>query len=357
MIQLFIIILFACITTSANSSTSFEVGKYAGQHEYKNNCTLSKKLTIPDADELEVNIIGKTEQCCDYITVYANKKFKFSGIIKQRFVVKGSAIQVAFRSDGRTTDEGVLVEISARLPANIFNDIKEQLVTVTNQILKYGTNQIYIKINNNLQILKQLYTKIKTTPTIDLVIKEVIDELIVIGQTYKEIATMSIDIMDVHQQQFAIIDDLKQKTSYNIDKIQRKHQEYQALLDDTQTKLAMLEDSLEKQKHSFSIDGYTTIMQTLAEQEQIWNKFYHEQEIITNKLTTHSQKIKLLLHVLGINAQIYKQSANVASLRKDSVLKLDNLINLPELRNIINDLETSETDILEWLEKIKRNGL
>ncbi len=354
---LFIIILFSFIATNVNSATSFAVGKYAGQQEYTNNFTLSKKLTIPDADELEVNIVGKTEKCCDYVTIYANKKFKFSGIIKQRIVVTGSSIRVIFRADGRTTDEGVLVEITTRLPANIFNDIKEQLVTATNKILKYGTNKIYLSINQNLQTLKKIHSKIKTTQEINLVINEVIDELIIIGQTYKEIAIMSSDIMDEHKQQLAIIDNLKQKTLHNIDKIQQKYQEYQVLLGDTKTKLEMFDDSLEKQKYNFSINGYNTIMQTLAEQQQIWNKFYSEQEIITNKLTTHSQKIKLLLHVLGINSQIYKQSANVALLRKNSVLKLDKLINLPELKNIINNLETSEANILEWLEKIKQADL
>ncbi|MBE9562990.1 MAG: hypothetical protein IMF12_09035 [Proteobacteria bacterium] len=354
---LFLSILFISTIANAESQTSIAVGEYAGQQQYTNNFTLSKRLTILDADELEVNIVGKTEKCCDYVTIYANKKFKFSGIIKQRLVVPGPSIKVIFKSDGRTTDKGVLVTITTRLPANIFNEIKEQLIIATTKILKYGTNNIYLKINQNLQTLKKLHTTVKTTRKTGLIINSVIDELIVIGQTYKQIAIMSPDIMRVHQQQLDIIANLKQKTSYNIDKIQQKYQDYQVLLNDSQNELESLDNSVEKQKLTFSINGYNTIMQTLAEQRQIWNKFYNEQEIIASKLTDHSQKIKLFLHVLGINAQIYKQSANVALLRKNSVLKLDNLIDLPELKNIINELETSEVDILEWLGKTKQADL
>ncbi len=357
--QLFIITLFVFIATitNASSSTSFAVGKYAGQREYTDNLTLNKKLIITDADELEVSIIGKTEKCCDYITIYADKKFKFSGIINQKIIVPGPAIRVIFKSDGRTTDEGVLVKINTRLPASIFNDIKNKLLISITNILQYGTNEIYVKINHNLQTFKQLNAKLKTTQKIELLTNKIISELIVIGQNYQEIANMSPNIMYAHKQQFDIINNLKQQTSHNIDKIQHKYQNYQELLNDAETKLVELDDSLEKQKYKFSIDGYNTIMETLNEQQQIWNDFYHKQEVIKNKLSIHSQKVKLLLHVLGINSQIYKQSANVALLRQNSVLKLDNLINLPELQNIINNLRISETDILKLLEKVKQAGL
>ncbi|MDM8569193.1 hypothetical protein QUF50_06750 [Thiotrichales bacterium HSG1] len=349
--RLFLIILFfSSIVIADDLSTSFAVGKYVDHQKYYNNLTLSKQLTILDADELEVSIIGKTEKCCDHITVYADKKFKFSGIIKQNFTVPGPSIKVVFKSDGRTTDEGVLVKISTRLPANILNDIKKQLVAATIEILKYGTNDIFLKINRNLQTLEKIYAT--TTQKIGPIFNEVIDETIVISQTYKEIAAKSSGIMKVHKQQLNIIENLNQETSHNIDKIQQKYQKYQVLLNDTQIKLKDIVDPLEKQKLTFSINGYNVIMQTLTEQHQIWDKFYNEQKIIINKLINHSQKIKLLLHALKINAQVYKQYANTALLRKHSKLELNNLVNLPELQKIIYNLKTSEVDILEWLEKV-----
>ncbi|HHB92049.1 MAG TPA: hypothetical protein ENK59_02405 [Thioploca sp.] len=355
--QLLIISLLIATITNTSSSTSFAVGKYAGEHEYTNNLTLNKKLTIADAEELEVSIIGKTEKCCDFITIYADKKFKFSGVIEQKFIVSGSSIRVIFKSDGRTTDEGVLVKIATRLPASIFNDIKKQLLVSITKILQYGTNEIYVKINHNLQALKQLHTKLKTTQKNYSIINKIIRELIVISQNYQEIANMSNNIMYAHKQQFGIINNLKQQTLHNIDKIKYKYQNYQLLLNDAKNKLVELDDPLEIQRYKFSIDGYNAIMRTLTEQQQIWDRFYHAQEVIKDKLDAHSQKVKLLLHVLGINSQIYKQSANVALLRQNSVLKLNNLINLPELQNVINNLKISETDILKLLEKIKRAGL
>ncbi|MCK5876941.1 MAG: hypothetical protein KAG43_04845 [Candidatus Marithrix sp.] len=349
--RLLIIILFSTTVANADDfSTSFAVGKFVAHRKYSNNLVLSKQLTILGADELEVNIIGKTEKCCDYITVYAHKKYKFSGIIKQSFIVPGPSIRVTFKSDGRTTDEGVLVKITNRLPASIFNDIRSQLITVITEILKYGTNDIYVKINNNLQTLKKLHST--TTQKTDSIINKIITEAINIGQTYKEIAAMSSDIMLIHQQKLNIIKNLKQKTLANVNKIEQKYQEYKVLLSKTQNELKTIDNSIEKQKLTFSINGYNAIMQTLIEQRKIWDKFYNEQEIITNKLSKHSQKIKLLLHVLGINAQIYEQSANVALLHKNSVLKLDNLVDLPELQKIINNIEISEINILEWLEKL-----
>jgi len=69
------------------------------------------------------------------------------------------------------------------------------------------------------------------------------------------------------------------------------------------------------------------------------------------------QKIELLLHILNINSQIYEQSANVALLRKSTVLTLNNLTNSTGFKKIIADIRVSETEIKQWLEQIEQTEL
>lgn len=362
------------VMVPAKSSTTFVIGKYAQNQtgHYANNLKLNKILRIPDANELEVTIRGKiekccqskniTKKCCDYLTIYDSNEQeigKFSGLINEHLYVTGSAIRVTFRSDRRTTDEGVKVTIAARLPASIFNEIKGQLLAVIEQFLTFGTTEAYIKIRYNLQSIKTLHTTLIQREEIASIVNEIAEELLAIGRSYQEIAALAPAIMAKHQEQFKVINDLKSKTFYNIEKIEQQQKKYQELLEKTQQEVSsnQLNNSLEEQKTQFSIDSYNNILQTLYAQQAIWNKFYEAQEILEQKLKKYSEKISILLYILNINAQVYEQAANVALLHNTTIVSLNNLSHLTELQKIMTEIEGSENEITQWLSKIEQTQL
>jgi len=363
---LFSLVIAMGAACDEESFRSFAVGQYAHSETgtYANNLRLSKILTIPDADELEVTIIGSLEQCvkryCDYLTIYDSNKKKigrYSGVINEKFTVVGSSINVILKSDGRKTKEGVLVSISERLPANLFNEIKSQLLATTESILNKGTEEAYVKIAQTLRLFETLQSKITETTDIAQKLNEATVALMGIAQTYREIAAMSQDIMATHQTQFELWRQLKDKTFHNIGKLKKKKQTYLSKLKEIETQLPNIANSLEKQKAGFSIKGYKNILQSLDAQHKIWHKFYGQQENIDGKLHSHSQKVGLFLHYLKINSQIYEESANMLLLNKSAISTLDDLPNLSELQKLIADIETSEKDIRQWLETVRTSEL
>ncbi len=362
------------VMVPANSSTTFVIGKYAQSQtsHYANNLRLNKILRIPGADELEVTIRGKiekccqsktiTKKCCDYLTIYDSNEqevAKLSGLINKHLYVTGSTIRVTFRSDGRTTDEGVKVTIATRLPASIFNEIKSQILAVIEQFLTFGTTEAYIKIRYNLQSIKTLHTTLIQREEIEGIVNEIAEELLAIGRSYQEIAAMAPDIMAKHQEQFNVLKDLKSKTLYNIEKIEQQQQKYQGLLEKTQQEVNsnQLNNSLEEQKNQFTVGSYDNILQTLYAQQAIWNKFYEAQEMLEQKLKNYSHKISILLYILNINAQLYEQAANVALLHNTTIVSLNNLSHLTELQKIMTEIEDSENEITQWLSKIEQTQL
>jgi hypothetical protein len=371
-VYVFILLILAIVP--AESSTTFVIGKYAQSPtgNYTDNLRLNKLLSIPNTDELEVTIRGKiekccktkriTKKCCDYLTIYDSNKQeigKFSGTINERFYVAGSAIRVTFRSDGRTTDEGVKVTIAERLPASIFNEIKGQLLAVIEQFLTFGTPEAYIKIRYNLQSIKTLHTTLIQQEQIENIVDEIAQELLVIARSYQEIAAMAPTIMAKHQEQFQIITELQSKTFRNRERVTQRQQQYQELLKNSQKEINLTSpnNSLEKQKIQFAIEGYNNILQTLYAQQTVWNKFYEAQEILKHKLKSYSQKISVLLYILSINAQLYEQAANVALLRNTTIVALNNLTNLTKLQKIITEIDSSEKEITQWLNKIEQTKL
>ncbi len=344
-------ILFAA--KSESFATSFTIGQYA--KNYNDNLKLTKKLMIPDANSLEVTIVGKTEKNYDFVIISdGNKKeiAKFSGVINEQFTVEGSAIFVSFKSDRRTNDKGVVVKIFSHLSGTVFNDIKRQLIAASNIILKQGTREAYIQVTQHLRQFKNLQTRLNRENAESL-INEIIQSFIAVAQNYKYMAAMKAELMSEHEKQFKLITSLETRTLHNIEGLEVQRQVKVAELQKAQTELTNIIDPLEKQKIQLSIDGYKIMIQSLYAQKAVWQKFYQAQNRLEAKLYNHSQKLELLLHILNITADIYQQSANIALLGKTSLASLKNITDLSELKMIISQIVESETDIKQWIKNIK----
>jgi hypothetical protein len=344
-------ILFAA--KSESFATSFTIGQYA--KNYNDNLKLTKKLMIPDANSLEVTVVGKIEKNYDFLIIRDSEKkeiAKFSGVINEQFTVEGSAIFVSFKSDNRTNDKGVVVKIFSRLSGTIFNEIKHQLIDASNIILKQGTREAYIRITEHLKQFKSLQTKLNRENSESLM-SEIIQSFIAVAQNYKNMAAMKVELIDVHEKQFALITSLETRTLHNIEGLEKQIQAKLVQLKKAQIELTNIIDPLEKQKIQLSIDGYKIMIQSLYAQKSVWQKFYQAQNRLEAKLYHHSQKLELLLHILNITADIYQQSANIALLGKTSLASLKNITDLSELKMIISQIVESETDIKQWIKNIK----
>lgn len=348
-------ILFA--DKNENFATSFTIGKYA--ENYNDNIKLRKKLIIPDANSLEVTIVGKTEKDYDFVIISDSKNkeiARFSGVINEQLTVEGSSIFVSFKSDGRTNDKGVVVKIFSRLSGTVFNSIKHQLITASNIILKHGTREAYIRVTQHLKRFKSLQTKLNQQ-NVDSLMNDIIQTFIAVAQNYKNIAAMKTEIISEHEKQFQLITSLEARTLHNIEGLEKQRQAKLAELTKAQAELTNIVDPLERQKMQLSIDGYKSIIESLYAQKVVWQKFYDAQNRLEAKLHNHSQKIELLLHILNINADIYQQSANIALIRKTSLAALKDITDLTDLKNIIKQIAESEADIKQWMKNIQTTEL
>ncbi|MEK8018797.1 MAG: CUB domain-containing protein [Candidatus Parabeggiatoa sp.] len=365
------------IPANAQSPTLYAIGQYADppKEQYPNNLNKSKVLSIPGANELEVSIIGKIEKCCqsdvvttrccDYLTLYdsQNKEIgKYSGEMKKQFTVKGASIRVDFKSDGRTTDKGFKIKISHPLPATVYNVIKEKLLVASHLFLELGTEEAYAKISKNVQALKDLQAKMQQIPETDAFIEQVANELMLIAQTYNEVAAMNLWIMNAYQEQFDILKGLKQETQYQIHQIKLqihqiklKKQGYKNSLDQTQTQLEDTHDNLEQQMMQLSMAGYESIIPSLHDQQESWNKFDKLQDTLEDKLRLHSNYIRLFLHTLGINGQNYQEFAQATLMRQKTILTLSQTIQFPQFCDNLAKMIKNERDIIQWIKKIEHS--
>ena len=86
---------------------------------YSNNSHVVKELSIENATNLQVNILGETERNYDFVEIYTTSGQlvrKLSGVISTTFQVPGNRIRVEFKSDSSIVKPGVTVSISSVSP-------------------------------------------------------------------------------------------------------------------------------------------------------------------------------------------------------------------------------------------------
>jgi len=93
--------------------TTYETG-----HPYENNTDETQELSIPDADELVINISGEIEFNYDkiFITDSTGHTTEYTGRINDEYIVSGDHITVRFTSDGSVVKEGAVVSIRPATP-------------------------------------------------------------------------------------------------------------------------------------------------------------------------------------------------------------------------------------------------
>ncbi len=356
------ILLFCCALLSAitahaqqaDQQTHFETSK-----PYQDNQQITQTLQITGAEELTVTVQGVTEKCCDYLRIFDNagrQVREFRGTIRETFTVKGNAIKVFFFSDGRTTDQGVIVDIAERSLASIFQQLKADLLSATRIIMETGTQPAFTEIQKQLNSVKALYTEANRSQEINVIIMRVTLQLQAIARVYRDIASNRLTLLQQHQQQFENIETLKEETQKRIQKLTQNKQRYLNLFTETQQKISSGVGDVEKQKLQFSLEGYKNIAQSMHVQQSIWESFYRAQVELETALKAHSRKIEVLLYLLDINAKIYEQAANTASLRQSTMINLNDMINLEEFRRVMKDIADSEQVLQDWLARIEQTN-
>jgi hypothetical protein len=332
---------------------------FATQQPYADDQQITKTLQIPGAEELVVNVQGITEECCDYLRIFdssGRQIREYRGTIREQFFVKGSAIRLFFFSDGRTTAQGVKVSIDERSLASVFQEIKTALLNAARIIMETGTQPALTEINRQLDSLKNLYAEASRATEINAIIMRVTLQLQAIARVYRNIASSRLTILQQHQQQFERIDRLQKETKVRIGKLEQNKQRYLTLLNEAQQKLANSQDGVEKQKLQFSIEGYKSIAQSMHIQQSIWESFHRAQQELTELLQTHSRKIEVLFYLLDINAKIYEQAANTASLRQSTMINLNDMIDQTEFQRIIQAIADNEKTLQSLITRIEQTN-
>jgi len=233
-----------------------------------------------------------------------------------------------------------------------FNAVKEQIINSARNVSTYGAAEALAELNRNAVLFDKLYLKVKNARHVDDVIDEVTDGLVKLSNSYGKIADMGIRIFQVHNGEFAA---LRNKQGFTLRTVRELTAERDGHVQKRQRLTRYVEtepNEIEKQKMRVSIKASKSIIHSLEAQIVIWEKFYSAQKRLLAKLELTSERIGLLVHILKENAEVYKQAANVARLRRSALAALRNLSALEDLQTLLGDIENQWLEVDDLVNKI-----
>ncbi|MBD2579469.1 hypothetical protein [Oscillatoria sp. FACHB-1406] len=235
-----------------------------------------------------------------------------------------------------------------------FTEIKEQVIHSAQDISQHKAADAYREIVNALNDFHKLRDIVKNSSRIDDVIGDVADGLDKIASTYEKIASWDEELIEYRQGYFRDLQGLSGETLRTKQELELKISGFQNSNKLIQEKLLSAVDDIEEKNLEVSLKGNESIINSLRAQTIIWDKFHSAQEQLFAKLSLNSRKVDLLLHVLEVNAGVYREAANVARLRKTAKGAMDNLRSLSDIQSIIGDLQNSWTEVDDLVSDISK---
>lgn len=226
-----------------------------------------------------------------------------------------------------------------------FTEIKEQVVHSALNLSKYKASDAYKEIDKALNHFQRIYTLVQKAKRVDDVIDKVADGLEEIATAYERVANFSSDISSNRGEEFAnllLFDKESLKTEHELKNEIVQIEANNRLI---QKQLSGTSDEFEIKKIRVSLKGNQSIISSLEAQRIIWEKFHQTQRKMLDSLILNGREIDLLVHVLNVNAGVYREAANVARLRRSAKGALDSLSSLADIQGIVVDLENSWSEV------------
>jgi len=218
------------------------------------------------------------------------------------------------------------------LPAQ-FNEIKQSVLDTVSESQRIGAATTYHLLNDNLAAFRALSTRVQQAPHMDDVIEELATELDEIAGNFEKAAK-------------------HRETQAAINEINNRIQMAQAETRRAQNAIATTD--LQRDKNRIIVSSNQSVLNSLDAQKQIWVRFADSQSRLMSTFSASTERVDFVLFVLQKNAQVYREAANTAQLRRNVRLALQDLQSLGAIENSLIDLAASWREVDAIVSEIGR---
>ena len=237
------------------------------------------------------------------------------------------------------------------LPAQ-FNEIKQSVLDTVSKSQRIGAATTYHLLNDNLAAFRALSTRVQQAPHMDDVIEELATELDEIAGNFEKAAKLRVKYGKNTTDSRALMAAKHRETQAAINEINNRIQMAQAETRRAQNAIATTD--LQRDKNRIIVSSNQSVLNSLDAQKQIWVRFADSQSRLMSTFSASTERVDFVLFVLQKNAQVYREAANTAQLRRNVRLALQDLQSLGAIENSLIDLAASWREVDAIVSEIGR---
>lgn len=238
-----------------------------------------------------------------------------------------------------------------RLPEQ-FNQIKQSVLETVSESQRVGAATTYNLLAENLNAFRSLSIRVRQADHMDDVIEELASELDVIAGNFEKAAKLRVEYGRNTEDSRSLMARKHRETQSAIDEINRRIYQTQSELQQAQS--AVNTTALQRDKNRIIISSNQSVLNSLEAQKQIWERFADSQSRLMTTFTASTERVDFVLFVLEKNAQVYREAANTAQLRRNVRLALQDLQSLGAIENSLIDLAASWREVDAIVSEIGR---
>ncbi|MEZ5671645.1 MAG: hypothetical protein R3E08_04365 [Thiotrichaceae bacterium] len=304
--------------------------------EFEAGNIYQKRLSIPEAYEIEVQVTGDTSIGRDKLFLYDENNQPvvppLSGQIDWHGTVASSLLQIQFKSSKRSLAIGhFTVKIAKKDSNQVYQEIQQKLSQAANKILEINVTDIKSALEQHINEVTALHDKINKTQEIKELVREVVSSLMNLAKIYQNLTAMHPTVTRTHQQQLEEIRLLKQRIKG-----------YQSKARDNGKRTDLATES----------ENATKLSAMYVTEQDLWEKLFIQATDLETKLNEFSQKISILLDLLVRRAKIYQKTADLALMSETTWGGLRQLIPATDVQKLCEEIGEIEQNISELLSKL-----
>ena len=235
-----------------------------------------------------------------------------------------------------------------------FVSIKEFLLDTVSESQRIGAATTYALLRENLAAFRHLKTRVDHATRVDDMIDELSAELDLIATNFEQAAKLRSDYARHTRKSDQRLQDKRRQTRAAIIDIERRMAYVQSELDSARHSSTVAISTADQDRNRIIISANTSVLNSLQAQIEIWQRFERAQERLVSTLRISTEKVDFVLFVLEKNAQVYREAANTAQLRRNVRLALNDLQALGAIESSLSDLAASWREVDQIVGEIGR---
>lgn len=227
-----------------------------------------------------------------------------------------------------------------------FIDFKQRITHDALNASNYRAPEVKAQISDALVQTRKFHKKAKKAKEIERVEDLLGSNIDKLAETYASAASLGEEMLRKRTEELNDIAYVGSKIQLEIKSIESKLSKLDSENQELSKALSKANsDTTSSAKMAITRKGNESLISSLESQNRIWGKLRDERENLSREMRKNSDKLDLLVHIISVNSEVYKEASNTSHLMSTDQEKIEGLAGLANVQGITDELQNDWSQV------------